>query len=275
MKVLVTGSAGFIGTAVQGELERRGHKPIPFDHPNDVLDMMSLYAAIADVHAVIHLAGRLGTAETFGVERETASVNIIGALNVADACKHFGVPMVQIGTGHKGQPNPYAITKGCAEDLLLGRARQTGQQISVVRAYHAYGAGQKACAPHGLSPVRKIIPSFVCRALTGMPLEVTGDGSQVIDLVHVREVARVLVDAITAEAGTLIEAGTGVGTTVHDAAEQIVRLCLSPSPIVHVPMRPGEPEHSVVVAQNPECGHPFPFGMDDVVDYYRKMLAHR
>lgn len=273
MRVLVTGGAGFIGTAVRHELELRHHVPVLYDHPNDVLDTLALYPAVADVNAVIHLAGRLGTAETFGVERETASVNIIGALNVADACRHFGVPMVQIGTGHKGQPNPYAITKACAEDLLLGRARQTGQQIVVVRAFHAYGAGQKACAPHGYSPVRKIIPSFVCRALTGMPIEVTGDGSQVIDLVHVREVARVLVDAITAEAGSLIEAGTGVGTTATETAEHVVRMCRSASPIVHVPMRPGEPEGTTVVATAPACGHPFPFGMDEVIDHYRKVVA--
>ena len=274
MKVLVTGSAGFIGSAVRDELAARGHEMIPFDtaHGN-VLDHMSLWTAIAQADAVINLAGRLGTSETFGEERDTAAVNIIGALNVADACQHFEIPMVQIGTGHKGQPNPYAITKACAEDLLLGRAKVTGQPITVVRAYHAYGPGQKAYPPHGTSAVRKIIPSFVCRALTGLPLEVTGNGTQVVDLVHVREVARVLVDSIGQRVGEVVEAGTGQGMTVTDVAKTVIEYCRSRSSIVYVPMRQGEPEHSEVVATFPACSHPFPFGLTETVAYYRKLVT--
>jgi len=175
---------------------------------------------------------------------------------------------VQIGTGHKGQPNPYAITKACAEDLLLAR---TDQPIAVVRAYHAYGSGQKACAPHGPSPVRKIIPSFVCRALTDMPVEVNGSGEQLVDLVHVNEVARVLVDAVDGPYGQVIEAGTGVARSVLSVAEQVIDLCGSSSPIVHLPMRPGEPERAVVAA-DPACGHPFPYGMEQTIAYYRSLV---
>ena len=274
MKMLVTGSAGFIGSAVKAELESRGMEMIAFDTAQgNVLDHMSLWAAVARADAVINLAGRLGTSETFGEERDTAAVNIIGALNVADACAHFEIPMVQIGTGHKGQPNPYAITKACAEDLLLGRAKNSGQPITVVRAFHAYGPGQKAYPPHGVSPVRKIIPSFVCRALTGLPLEVTGDGTQVVDLVHVREVARVLVDAIGARVGEVVEAGTGQGMRVTDVAKTVIEYCRSRSSIMYVPMRPGEPQHSEVVAGAPACDHPFPFGLTETVAYYRKLIT--
>jgi nucleoside-diphosphate-sugar epimerase len=107
----------------------------------------------AGVDAVINLAGVLGTAETIGEEYEAAHVNILGALNVFDVFRN--VPIVQIATGHEGQPNPYAITKSCITGLALSRAQWMGQQIAVVRAYHVYGPGQKMCAPHGHSKVRK------------------------------------------------------------------------------------------------------------------------
>lgn len=271
MHVLVTGGSGFIGKAVLRNLAERGDRGFAFDSPLDVRDAHQVANNLPGIDAVIHLAGRLGTSETFGVEHETADVNILGALTVADQCARRGLPMVWIGTGHYGQPNPYAITKGCAQDLLLARGN-----VAVVKAYHAYGPGQKSYPPHGKSLVRKIIPSFVNRALSGMPIEINGNGSNVIDLVHVDEVARVLVDAIDGPTGVVLEAGTGRGMTVREVAEQVRDLCGSDSPIVHHPMRAGEPEGAIVVAANPLCDdRPFPFGMAQTIDYYAgALVAH-
>ena len=120
-----------------------------------------------DLGAVINLAGMLGTPELLGDERAACEVNIIGAVNVYDAAARRGIPVVQIGTGHKGQPNPYAITKACAEDLGLARARWLGEKITVVRAYHVYGPGQLPGPPHGPASVHKFFPTFACRALSG------------------------------------------------------------------------------------------------------------
>jgi UDP-glucose 4-epimerase len=270
MRVLVTGGSGFIGKAVLRNLSERGHFGATFDTPLDVRDALQVSNNLTGIDAVIHLAGRLGTSETFGVEYETADVNILGALTVADQCARRGIPMVWIGTGHKGQPNPYAITKGAAEDLLLARGN-----VAVVRAFHAYGPEQKSYPPHGASKVRKIIPSFVNRALTGMDLEINGDGSNVIDLIHVDEVARVLVDAIYGPTGVVLEAGTGVPMTVRETAEEVLRLTGSLSQIVHKPMRAGEPEGAVVVAREPLSDKPFPYGMAETIAYYQgALVAH-
>ena len=277
MNVLVTGSAGFIGRWVRDALHRDGHVMIPFDGDRDVRDPHAVAKALEEDHAeaVINLAGVLGTAETFGDgERQAADVNIVGAVTIFDAAARAGIPVVQIGTGHKGQPNPYAITKGAAEDLALGRAQWKGERIAVVRAYHAYGPGQKAFPPHGQSRVRKIIPSFVCRALTGMPLEVNGDGTQLIDLVHVADVADVLVKAIGGPYGAVTEAGTGKATSVYAAATEVITRCGGPSRIVRVPMRDGEPEGTAVVARNPACAaHPWPYQLNETIMSYHDYLA--
>lgn len=273
MKVLVTGSAGFIGKAVARELAARGHELKPFDYPLDVRRRGDLDIAAAGCGGVINLAGILGSAENIGRERESVKVNILGALNVYEMAADRGIPVVQIATGHKGQPNPYAITKAAAEDLALARVAYGGQRITVVRAYHAYGPGQKACPPHGTSPVRKIIPSFVCRALTGMDIEINGDGKQLIDLVHVEEVARVLADALDGPYGFVVEAGTGIATSALQAARDVITATGSSSRIVHLPMRAGEPEGDTVVAAAPACHQAWPHGLDATVDHYRDVVA--
>ena len=275
-RALVTGSAGFIGRWVGEALSTRGIEPVAFDRPNSVLDRGALANAMADVDGVINLAGVLGTPEMFGSERHAAEVNVLGAVNVYDAALARGCPVVQIGTGHKGQPNPYAITKGAAEDIGLARARYRGEPITVVRAFHVYGMGQHAPPPHGSSGVRKIIPSFVCRALTGMDLEVSGDGSQLIDLVHVSEVAEVLVYALWAPPGALLQAGTGKPMTVTKAALDVVRACEGMtglrSRIVHAGPRMGEPPGAVVVADAPSCSNPWPYRLQETIDWYRTRL---
>lgn len=284
MKILVTGSSGFIGRAVVDELTARGHEPILFDRDTplgreisaDVRILGSLVRAVDQADAIIHLAGMLGTEETIGAEKQAVEVNILGTLNVLRAAGDR--PVVLIGTGHKGQPNPYAITKGAAEDLALARAQWTGASISVVRAYHVYGPGQKPPPPHGPATVRKIGPSFICRALTGMPVQVWGSGQQVIDMVYVGEVARVLVDTALADPATtrgkVLEAGTGRGMTVERVLRAILTATNSLSAIQHLPMRDGEPEDAVVVAKNPLCAeHPFPYMLGPTIDWYRQYLA--
>jgi nucleoside-diphosphate-sugar epimerase len=194
---------------------------------------------------------------------------------VLEACEHHRVPMVQIGTGHRGQLNTYAITKACAEDLALMRARFRGQQVNIVRAFHAYGPGQKAPKPYGEATVRKIIPAFVCAALTGDPIVVNGTGEQTIDLVHVDDVARALVEALSGPYGQVVEGGTGDPVTVYRAACDVVDQLGSCSDIVFQKMRDGEPYISTVYAhEGLPYARPWPAGLDDAtVDYYRKVVG--
>jgi len=267
--IVVTGSAGFIGTAVTRVLKARGETVIPFDHPRDVRDRGELESMFTSATGVIHLAGALGTTEIFGAERAAVDVNIGGAVNVYDAAFHRGIPVVQIGTGHKGQPNPYAITKAAAEELGLARAQYRAEKINVVRAYHVYGPGQKATPPFGHGTVRKIMPSFICRALAGADIEIYGSGEQIIDLVYVDDVAEVLVDALAGPYGQLLEAGTGKPTTVLDAARTVIEATNSSSRLVHLPMRPGEPKDATVIAESPRCSNPWPWRLDETIAYYQ------
>ena len=274
MKVLVTGSSGFIGQHVAAALEAAGHTGIGFDRPGgDVRDRDRLEFACraSGAEAVINLAGVLGTPELLGSERRAAEVNILGAVGVYDVAAGLGIPVVQIGTGHKGQPNPYAITKACAEDLGLARAQWLGEQITVVRAYHVYGPGQLPGPPHGPASVHKFFPTFACRALSGLPLELCGGGGQLIDPVHVVDVAEHLVGAISGPYGTVTEAGCGKPLSVARAAREIGRVA-GGAVLDDAPQRPGEPRGAAVVAMAPACANPWPYLVAETVEWYRAWL---
>jgi len=278
VRVLVTGSSGFIGAHLCAELARRGHEPVPFNWPDDdVRSRSDVDWAVRDggIGAVVNLAGMLGTPELLGAERDACRTNILGAVNVYDAAAKQGIPVVQIGTGHKGQPNPYAITKACAEDLGLARARWLGEKITVVRAYHVYGPGQLPGAPYGPAPVHKFFPTFACRALNGEPLELCGGGGQLIDPVHVSDVAVALADAIGGPYGQVVEAGCGKPVTVAQVAGDIADMACYTDPrrLTAAAGRPGEPWHAEVVAATPACRNPWPYLVPETVEWYRQWLT--
>jgi UDP-glucose 4-epimerase len=275
VRVLVTGSAGFIGQHTAAELEARGHEVVPFDRPSDIYNggLLAYACRRSEVEAIINLAGMLGTPELFGSEIPAVKTNILGAVNVYAAAAARGIPVVQIGTGHKGQPNPYAITKACAEDLGLARAQWCGEKITVVRAYHVYGPGQKPGPPHGPAAVHKFFPSFACRALTGLPLELCGGGGQLIDPVHVSDVAVSLADAITGPYGTVSEAGCGKSVSVAQVAADIASAA-GGGRLRDVAARQGEPHGAEVVAGAPACRNPWPYLVNETVEWYRAWLNH-
>ena len=263
--MLVTGSTGWIGKAVVKELEGRGHPVQRFDLRGSGLDITNRVQVRRSLtmgvrpDVVINLAGVLGTSETFGDLTGTATANILGAINFLDVCAENDIPFVQIGTGHKGQPNPYAITKACAEDLTIALAL-SGAPFAVVRAYHAYGPSQKVhTADGGTGGVRKIFPSFAVAALRNEPITIYGSGNNVIDMVHVYDVASCLADTAgdvyagggLYSPGVVVSAGTGVGRTVLDVARDIIDATGSTAGVRHVDMRPGEPDPATVVAPHP------------------------
>lgn len=271
-KILVTGGNGFIGGYVVEELENRGFEPVIFDTRSpaanrhggprlgilgDIRDATSVTEAVAHVDGAIHLAGVLGTQETIGNPRPAAETNILGGLNVLEAVTQYNVPLVNIAVGNYWMNNTYSITKNTVERFTKMFAAERGTRVITVRALNAYGPGQSVAAPYGNSKVRKIIPSMICRTLMSQPIEVYGDGKQIMDMVYVGDVARDLVDALELVSGSaeqrygaVLESGTGRFTSVNDIATAVIRACGGGS-IKYLPMRPGEPAHSTVIADEP------------------------
>lgn len=294
MRVLVTGGSGFIGQHVVSALVAQGYEPIVFDRKRnatatsifgDIRDSTHVTEAMSCVDGFVHLAGVLGTQETVNNPRPAVETNIIGGLNVLEAVAQYRIPGVYIGVGNWWMNNPYSITKTTVERFAAMYNENRGTRVNIVRAMNAYGPGQSAPKPYGSSSVRKIAPSFICRALNNDPIEVYGDGNQVSDMVYVSDVARTLVLALNkAKKGEIlpaIETGPAEHNSVLQIAELVVELTGSKSKIVHLPMRPGEVAGAAVTADlesmkragvDPRDFVSLRDGMSRTISYYRNLM---
>jgi UDP-glucose 4-epimerase len=274
MKVLVTGGSGFIGTATIKKLTDDGHEVLVLDHQTennkarnygpgtdvflgDIRDADAMVEAMAHVDAFIHLAGVLGTAETIKNPRPAAHTNIVGGLNVLEAAVQYNIPGINIAVGNWFENNTYSLTKNTVERFCKMYQKERGLNVTVVRGLNVFGPGQSVAAPFGTSKVRKVGPSFMCRALTGMPVEIYGDGENIMDFIYIDDMAKVLVKALdhTVQNGyvpTVVEAGLGRHSSVNDFAQrirtQVENDYQTPVIINHLPMRPGETNGAVVKA---------------------------
>jgi UDP-glucose 4-epimerase len=238
VKVLVTGGSGWIGQATCRALKRAGHEFVVFDRRDqgDVRDRTQVVRAIGRVDHVIHLAGLLGTHELFRNPHEAVEVNVLGSLNITRACADTGrVGLTEI-TMPRVNPSLYAATKACAMDLALAYVDSGYLQASFVRAYNAYGPGQAYGGDHP----QKIVPTFASKGWAGEPLPIWGDGKLLTDLVHVDDIARMLVEAMRFGDGQTFDAGTGYAQPVLSVAERVIELTGRRSKVDHLDRRPGE-----------------------------------
>lgn len=260
MKVLVTGGNGFIGRHVIEALNKRYSVSVTlFDRKlhafgvlgaeheilGDIKDPEAVLEAVSQHDGVIHLAGLLGTKETVEYPLPTVQVNVLGSLNVFEACRRHDVPCVDITLGNHWMNNPYSISKSCAERFAFCYNKEHGTRIAVVRGMNVYGPGQK------LGPVKKLVPTIVWAALKGDDIFVYGDGEQVADMIFVEDIAEILVRALLEQHGVYdreFQAGCGLNTTVNEIVDRVKEITGSPSLVRYKPMRAGEQPNAVVKA---------------------------
>ncbi len=292
---------GFIGQYVVEEIKMRGHVPVIFDHhrrlsheypdgveifQGDILDEVAVTEAMAHSDGWIHLAAVLGTQETINNPRPAAKSNMMGGLNILEAAAQYNLPGSYIAVGNHWMNNTYSITKSMIERFIDMFNKYRGTKVNIVRAVNAYGPRQVAFSPFGPGKVRKITPSFVCRALSNMDVEIYGDGSQISDMVFVADVAKALVNALLkAHQGEVfkvpIEVGPEKHNSVKEVAELIISLSGSRSKIINLPMRPGEIPGSIVkadistlrlVEMDPKDLVDLKVGMQQTIDYFERYL---
>ncbi|MCY0148495.1 NAD(P)-dependent oxidoreductase [Hoeflea sp. G2-23] len=179
MKVLVTGGAGFIGSAVARTLASRGDQVLAVDigPPSRRLDAglaasaklefatgdLTEWAQIAQLikafspDAIVHCAAIVGVLNSVSAPFATMRVNVEGSLNLIEAMRLFDIRrMVHISTeeiygpfdsdmineDHPARPvKPYGISKYAVEQLARDYVRTYGLDIQHVRTCWVYGPG--------------------------------------------------------------------------------------------------------------------------------------
>jgi len=250
MRVLITGGAGFLGTALAHRLVQEGHRVQVLDDlsagdpsrlPKEVLftrgdvrDVPRLWTLLRDVECVFHLAARVFVAESVLYPREYNAVNVGGTVSVMEAMRDAGVKRVVLTSSgavygnQRHQPvhedlepdpdSPYAVSKLAAEHYVRTIGRLWGIETVILRVFNAYGPGQ--FAPVYRAPV---IPALTKQALSGGSLVIFGKGGQIRDFVYVDDVVDALVAAATAKSvdRAIINVGSGQGTSINQLAQYI------------------------------------------------------
>jgi len=242
LKIAITGGSGFLGQAAVRYAQEAGHEAWAFDRA-DGNDILGSLEGLRDADIVIHLAGMLGTSELFDEVEKAVQVNVIGTTRILDWCRDNSAGYVGIGMPPVF-PSVYTATKVCATRLATAYHVAYGVPVSHVRAFNAYGPGQK----YGPGHPQKIVPTFARYAWEGRPLPIWGDGEQTTDLVHTDDVARMLVDAAGHGDDVTFDAGTGVAVTVNELASFVLDATGSKGGVEHLPMRIGETP-TLIVAQ--------------------------
>jgi UDP-glucose 4-epimerase len=279
VRVLVTGAAGFVGTAVVRLLVSSGHHVAALAHAaqpggtsdvrsGDILDAGSLRKAVAGVDAVCHLAAKGRVRESFQDPVAYFQVNVTGTLNLLHAMENetertgqplclvlsstgavYGTPTQQpIGEDETPAPgNPYGASKLAAETAIAWQAG-TGKMGSIVlRAFNIAGAVDGRCD----DDLSRIIPKALAVAAGRFSrLDINGDGTAVRDYLHVADFARACVLALEAcEPGTntIYNVSSGTGTTVRDIISAVEKITGRPVPVA---WHPAGREPSVLLADS-------------------------
>lgn len=185
MKVLLTGSTGFIGQHIDKALQQAGHNVTPITRRqgidfNQLLEPNQWLAHVEAIDVVINTVGII--AETTGQSFERLHYQAPAAL--FRAAQQVGVKrIIQISAlGADAQAfTPYQCSKKAADDVL----RQLELDWFILRPSLVYGAGGKSSALFKWLATLPIIP-------------LVGNGQQRIQPVHISDVVATVMQALTA-----------------------------------------------------------------------------
>jgi nucleoside-diphosphate-sugar epimerase len=151
--------------------------------------------------------------------------------------------------------SPYQISKVVGEFYSVYYHRQHGLPTVRARFQNVYGPGEVLGAGRWRgTPAtiwRNVTPTFIYRALKGMPLELDNGGVASRDFVYAEDVARGLAAcADRGVPGDVYNLASGVETTIRRLAELIVELSESSSELEIAPRRTWD--HSILRFGSPE-----------------------
>jgi UDP-glucose 4-epimerase len=274
LRALVTGGAGFIGSTLVDALLGEGAQVSVVDdlsrgqreqvasaanfHRVDVGDPgLAAVVATAAPDIVFHLAAQIDVRRSVSDPVLDTRVNVLGTVNVLDACVRAGVRRVVFASSGGAlygdtEVLPTPETHGCAPASAYGAAKLAGESYGSVfarvhgleflalRYANVYGPRQD---PHGEAGVVAI---FAERLLDGRDAVINGDGGQTRDYVHVDDVVAANLRAATTTHLGAYNIGTGIECDVNSLYAHIARAAGVSREPQHGPGKPGEQRRSAL-----------------------------
>ena len=288
MKALVVGGAGYIGSVVTRLLVDQGHQVVVLDdcstgHADSVPDGVELQqrdiTEVAEVlrdgefDAVLHFAAKSLVGESVVKPSIYWRTNVYGTRVLLDAMAEHGVHRLVFSStaATYGEPesipitedaptrptNTYGATKLAVDMMITGECAATPLAAVSLRYFNVAGAAFGAGERHGVET--HLIP-IALDALAGRRAALTiygddwptPDGTPIRDYVHVADLARAHVLALTAaEPGEhlICNLGNGNGYSVREVLATIAQVTGQEVPVTIGPRRAGDPTRLVASAE--------------------------
>ena len=268
VNVLLTGGAGFIGSALLERLVAAGHRVAVVDDGStgdpgrvgraaaflkaDIAgDGLGGIFAAAAPEAVFHLAAQASVGESVREPCRGAAVNVCGTVNVLGHSLACGVRrFVFASTGGalygdsapRPTPeeapveplSPYGASKAAAETYVRTMSRVGGMRYTILRLANVYGPGQGACGEPG------VVAAFARAMLDGVRPSIHGDGLAERDYVYVGDAVEAHLLALRTPGDGVFNIGTGTARTVREVFAAVARAVGYAGQPVYGEARPGE-----------------------------------
>jgi UDP-glucose 4-epimerase len=247
--VLVTGAAGFIGSALCGRLIEAGHRVTAFDNlsrgrrellpggvelvEGDIRDRSRVAAAIAASapDAVIHLAAMHFIPDCIARPRDTIDVNVEGTRRVLESCRgssvrrlvfaSSGAVYAPVDTACMEDSTPlrplevYGESKLAGEELARAFQHDTGITTTVLRFFNAIGRNETN--PH-------VIP-HIFESLQSSGEVRLGNMAPRRDYIDTRDIADAILAVLERARGfSVFNVGTGSAASVSDIIDLVGRI---------------------------------------------------
>lgn len=202
-KALVIGGSGFLGSHTSDKLSEAGYQTTVFDlikSPwlrsdqkmiiGDIEDFNSVSEAVKNVDIVYNFAALADLNKALNQPKETAKINIIGNLNILEACKKFKVEKFIYASTvyvHSREGGFYRCSKQAAEHYVEEYNRMYGLNYTILRYGSLYGP--RADKSNGLAKI-------ISKAIETKKLVYHGHPDTMREYIHVEDAAEASVLAL-------------------------------------------------------------------------------
>lgn len=216
MKILITGSSGFIGTHLCNLLRLRDkHEVVEFDlvHGDDIRGTSDLQEKLNKVDVVVHLAAISSVCPSV-TDREIIYTNCIGTLSVLQEAVKANVNNI-IFASSAAVNEQLGIFDYALPISIYGSSKLSGEhyckiysdriKTCVLRFQNVFGPGNTT----------GVIARLIYCALTGETFYLKGTGLQTRDFIHVYEVCRSIEKAINRDITGTYNVGSGKSVSIN------------------------------------------------------------
>lgn len=273
MSYIVTGGAGFIGSHLVDALLDKGEdihvvddlstgkkenlNPAASFHKMDICNpgLNKLICSIRP-EVVFHLAAQVSVPRSLVNPYEDTRVNVLGTVNLLEACVQAGVKRVVFSSSAAvyGMPqylpvdeehplltiSPYGASKVAAEKYLQLYNRIYDLEYVILRYANVFGPRQDVDGEGG------VVSIFAQAMRDSLPLKIYGDGEQTRDFIYVKDVVRANLAALLCTSAITVNVSTERATSINQLANILNKIGKFTSLIKHEPERPGDIRDSIL-----------------------------